>query len=120
MKTDRRSYNSRHLSSSKTNINNKIKKQLLICLVSIFTIIAGCAVFGNMRLSAHDNINKSDAVYTSITIKSGDTLWSIAEEYLPDDITSVPEYINELKKLNGLKGDTIQSGMNLIVSVTDN
>ena len=118
MKTVNRS-NNKNSRSSKKNINNKIKKQLLICLVSVFTITAGCAVFGNMRLSAHDNNINDNTVYTSITIKSGDTLWSIAEEYLPDDMTSVPEYINKIKKLNGLKSDNIQSGMNLIVSIEE-
>ena len=119
MRTLNRS-NSKNLGSSKKNINKKIKKQFLICLVSVFTIIAGCAVFGNMRSSAHDANISDNTVYTSISIKPGDTLWSIAEAYLPDDMTSVPEYISELKKLNGLRGDNIQSGMNLIVSTADN
>ena len=54
--------------------------------------------------------------FTSIQVETGDTLWSIAEEYA-DDIhyDSNSEYINEVKAMNNLGNDDIISGQYLII-----
>lgn len=53
--------------------------------------------------------------YKSIKIDQGDSLWAIASEYSRDMDTSIQEYIEELKQMNGLKGDTIHAGNHLTV-----
>ncbi len=57
----------------------------------------------------------NDSCYKSIEIKTGDTLWEIAEEYRTADYDSVYDYINELKAINGLMSDDIQAGQYLTV-----
>lgn len=54
--------------------------------------------------------------YASIRIERNDTLWSIAQQYAPEHQNKM-DYIQELKKLNHLQDDTIQSGRYLIVSI---
>lgn len=51
----------------------------------------------------------------SIQIQKGDTLWSIANEYISDEYESLNEYIDEIKMCNGLVSDTIHEGAYLIV-----
>ena len=53
--------------------------------------------------------------YKSITIQKGDSLWAIAKEYSQDTELSVKEYVDELKRMNGLKEDTIHAGNHLTV-----
>lgn len=53
--------------------------------------------------------------YTSVQINSGDSLWSIANEYCASCDMSIVDYIDELKSLNGLKGDNITSGQYITV-----
>ena len=104
-----------HINKRSRKNNRSLRKQLIICMTSIIIIVLGCGFFGNIRSSAHDSIS-DDTYYTSITIERGDTLWSIAEEYITDDFDSIPEYIQALKNMNGLEDDCIRSGMSLTVS----
>ncbi|TDF99849.1 LysM peptidoglycan-binding domain-containing protein [Paenibacillus piri] len=50
----------------------------------------------------------------SVEIVMGDTLWSIAGQHVHKG-QDVREYINELKKLNGLKSNILQEGQVLLL-----
>lgn len=64
------------------------------------------------NLSDRHNTSK---YYTSVTIRPGDTLWSIAEEYMPEDDTDTKKYIEEIMELNHLHSFKIHSGGSLVV-----
>ncbi|MDE7298515.1 MAG: LysM peptidoglycan-binding domain-containing protein, partial [Lachnospiraceae bacterium] len=51
----------------------------------------------------------------SVCIEPGDSLWSIAQEYYSAECGSFSDYVAEIKRSNGLKGDTIHTGAYLIV-----
>ncbi len=53
--------------------------------------------------------------YTSIEISDGDSLWSIAHRYAPDLGLTTAEYIDRLRQMNRLEGDTIHEGRYLTV-----
>ena len=53
--------------------------------------------------------------YTSIYVEPGDSLWSIAEEYITVDYQSICQYIDEVKEINHLNSDYLKSGMHLCV-----
>lgn len=54
--------------------------------------------------------------FTSIKIEEGDSLWSIASEYISQEYEGIEEYIDELRIMNDLKSDTIHYGQNLTVA----
>lgn len=54
--------------------------------------------------------------FKSIEIECGDTLWSIAEEYMSYEYDSTMDYIEELKSMNGLTSDTIHEGNSLVIA----
>jgi len=58
--------------------------------------------------------------YTSIQIKNGDTLWSIAKKYITDDYNNIQEYIDEVKSINQLGPDDIHSGQYLTIPYYSN
>lgn len=51
----------------------------------------------------------------SMRIQKGDTLWSIAKEYITDEYKDIEDYISEIKSSNGLSTDTIHAGAYLII-----
>lgn len=99
---------------SKRRAQKRTRKAFIVMLTFAFiTVLSGC--FGGMLTSAHNNTNE-EICYVSIEIQPGDTLWDIAEEYMPDEYGSVKEYVSELKKLNGLTSSDIQSEHYLLVA----
>ncbi|MCI6467188.1 MAG: LysM peptidoglycan-binding domain-containing protein [Faecalicatena sp.] len=101
---------------------NRIKRLLILCIITVFLVFGACALFGNILSSAHAGNTESPArfkYYTSIEIQPGDTLWDIAKVYITEDYESVPEYVQALKEINSLDTDNIEAGQNLIVAYND-
>lgn len=97
-------------------------KHSFIAILS-FTFILMTALFACTNFAeASDHTVQSGSscvLYKSIQLKSGDSLWSIAEEYMPEGITSIQDYIEELKEINGLESDEIHEGRYLTVVYCD-
>lgn len=90
---------------------------------AVFVFAAFLSILGNQKLvSAHDSHLEQPAgyrYYKSIQVNAGDSLWSIAEEYMNDECESVPEYIEVLKEINHLDSDEIHEGRYLTIAYTD-
>ncbi|MBO5209298.1 MAG: LysM peptidoglycan-binding domain-containing protein [Lachnospiraceae bacterium] len=108
--------------------NNRIRRQkemrknfllvvMTVCLVITFSI----SMNGFLSNAKDDSIETSYKYYKSITIENGDTLWSIAEEYMDaEHYDSVNDYIKEVKQMNTLANDNITYGQCLIVPYYSN
>ena len=99
----------------------EMRKNFLIFAVTV-CLIAGCSV----TLSGFRSNAKSDSApavykyYKSITVAGGDTLWSIAEDYMDEEhYGSIYEYIREVMQINNLKNDAIYADAHLIVPYYD-
>lgn len=94
-----------------------VRKSYFISLI-VFTIILIIAVIilSNFNAKAQDNTPGQNKYYKSIVIEEGDSLWSIAKEYMGTGYDGVEEYIDELKSMNGLGSDTIHTGQHLVVT----
>ena len=92
-----------------------MKKRLFL---SIMVLVLGSGICGFSLLNSMAEVSDSPKMvlyYKSIEIKSGDTLWNIAEEYAPNTGLSTAEYVVQLKNINHLDKDTIHAGRNLMV-----
>ncbi|SEP88259.1 LysM domain-containing protein [Lachnospiraceae bacterium RM5] len=81
-------------------------------IFTLFIILLFTFIGFNSKTNASTTKQK---YYTSIEIMPGDTLWSIANEYKPDDTISTNDYINDLKEINGITSDNITSGNYLTI-----
>ena len=90
------------------------KRNMFLLLATMFIITLGSVVFGSTFSSAK-NDEEVETFYTSIEIEKGESLWSIAKEYKPED-SSTQDYIYELMDLNNLTSDRIHEGQHLVVS----
>lgn len=81
--------------------------------------------FGTFFSSAHGNTEEEPVnykYYKSIRIERGDSLWSIAEEYMGPEYASANDYINEIAEINNIASselDDLQEGDYLVVAYYD-
>lgn len=91
-----------------------MKKSTFAVVVSMITILLiGCVIA--QAKAPEQNMNNRAKCYKSIEIQPGDTLWSIAGEYMTDEYSSVDAYVKEVKEINGFNGNTIYEGCYLMV-----
>jgi len=88
----------------------KIYFALGLSLIIAFIIFNKATAVTN----AKDFKSTSQKYYTSVQIENGDTLWSISKKYKPDGI-STKEYVEDLKSMNSLASDNIDSGKYLTI-----
>ena len=95
----------------------RIQKRFLaiagILLVSIL-ILLGTSI--RAFASSHDDSKPVYKYYTSVMVESGDTLWSLADEYIDEYGIDKTDYIKEVCELNHLQNDEIHSGEYLVVA----
>lgn len=84
----------------------KLLKKLGIISIIFISI---CAVAA--RICEISSVNYISEEYT---VKSGDTLWSIAGEYA-DENQSLREYIYEIKKVNNMTSNNLEVGQNITI-----
>ncbi|MDO5406189.1 MAG: LysM peptidoglycan-binding domain-containing protein [Eubacteriales bacterium] len=96
-----------------------VKRSIRNLTVVLLMILAFCSgFFGHTLLNAHaeeENVKPLNRYYTSIQLRGGDSLWEIADQYADGSGYSTREYLDELKRVNGLKGEEIHSGEYLTV-----
>lgn len=91
----------------------------MTCVAVMFTAaLLGLALvfmlFGVIRTQAAP-AESSYKYYTSIQVQSGDTLWSIADEYMTEEYAGVGAYIDEICSINHIEADDIHAGQYLTI-----
>lgn len=97
------------------------KRKMILLLATVMIITIGSIAFGSIFSAAQDDQDKTPRYkyYKSIIIEQGDSLWSIAEEYVTSDYSCTREYVDELKQLNGLHSEQIRAGEHLMIAYYD-
>lgn len=95
----------------------ELRQKFLISILTICLVITFSIGINGFLSNAKDHSSPvSYKYYTSITVSSEDTLWSIAEKYMDlEHYSSANDYIQEVKKMNHLQNDIITYGEHLIV-----
>ena len=92
------------------------QKTIRFCVTVIATfcmILVLAASYGAIK----SNANSGFKYYTKVTVKAGESLWDIADEYSDYDVyESKNSYIAEVKRMNHLEdSEDIMAGQTLIV-----
>lgn len=119
--------------SKRTNVrtgnrNIRVREQernhgvfLIAVIIAVFIFIL-CSSVGSLLISSHGNRTEEPVnfkYYKSIIIEAGDTLWDIAETYMPEDYNSTADYVCALKEMNNLASDEIHAGQHLMIAYND-
>lgn len=86
---------------------------VFILTIAVLSVVTGTLI---MSVSAKDS-DTLTASYMQIMVEEGDSLWSIAKKYMPEG-ADISDYINTIKRLNHLSGDTILAGYTLTIVVS--
>lgn len=105
--------------------NNYTKKNTGVSLVFLykigFVVLFTVALILSIifllpeRTAAAENDRNASYRIFSVEIESGDTLWTIAEEYYSEEFDSIQEYIREIKRMNNLSSDVLFEGAYLLI-----
>ncbi len=90
------------------------RRIVLFTIISIITILFIAVFLSSFTANASES-EVTNKYYTSICLQDGDSLWSIADEYMTSEYRNQNEYINEVKQLNHLSSDTIHEGQHLMI-----
>ena len=90
------------------------RRALFLFTIGIVTFLF--LTVGVLHSSAGSEQEHKFKYYTSVVIEEGDTLWTIADQYMDNSIQGKIAYINEVKSINHIHdGDRIIAGKMLIV-----
>ncbi|MCD8241058.1 MAG: LysM peptidoglycan-binding domain-containing protein [Lachnospiraceae bacterium] len=93
------------------------RRVIILLVVTLILIFAFGVGFGTLLTRAQEPTSQeSYKYYTSIEIEKGDTLWSIADEYMDSvHYADKSDFISEVMTLNHMGSSSIVSGQKLIV-----
>ena len=112
--TDRELRAYRRLLRRRRTMRIKICKALFMVALVIFCVF--CVQSVSSKVYAAENQASSYKYYTQITVESGDTLWSIAEDYIDyAHYDGIKDYIKEVCSINHCNADQLRSGQTLVV-----
>lgn len=106
---------------TRTEISRKKRQEQLRFRITVFIIgFLFCIIIFFLLNSIVSNADKRQdndiKVFTSIQIQYGETLWSIADDYMDEHYHSQREYIKEVVNINSLSNeDEIKVGQYIIV-----
>ncbi len=92
---------------------DKNRTIILIGLILVCSIILSLGII-TTKVTAERALEREKTV-TTVKIEKGDSLWSIASQYITDEYKDMNVYIEEIKFSNGLTSDTIHEGRYIIV-----
>ena len=91
------------------------QKRIAVLFCSIVAVVMICSIlFGTINTQAAP-AEVTTKYYTSIQIKSGDTLWEIAGKYMTNEYKDRKEYMKEVCSINHISADEIHAGQFLVI-----
>lgn len=106
-------YEKRKTAKTKFDLSKICISAIAVFLITII-LCTGSILLHTSCTEAADN-GTSQLYYKSVQIEQGDSLWSIAEEYMNPEFASIPDYIREIKRVNHISSDQIHAGAYLVV-----
>ena len=95
-----------------------VLKRMILLVGALIVILLCTFALSTIATAKHTQAAQRSiqTTYESIRISGGDSLWSIAQEYR--GIENTADFVEELKVLNNLSSDRIQTGSYILVPVT--
>lgn len=97
----------------------RVRQMRRRCFMFVLTIVLVLTLAVSYRAILSEATSGTETIhykyYTSIEVKYGESLWSIAETYADTGYDTLKDYISEVMEINHLKEETISAGQFLIV-----
>ena len=83
-------------------------------LTILATVLVSTSCLKGNQVKA-SSVHEENVYYKTIQVEEGDTLWTLADQYMGNCSFNRQEYIDEVKEMNHLASDTIESGAYLMI-----
>ena len=95
----------------------EIRRKVFLAILSLCIILTCALSYGALVSNASAEVDDiSYKYFASIEVESGDTLWTIAEEYKDVQFyDSTKEYVDEVIRMNNLSSSQITAGQCLSI-----
>ena len=90
-----------------------VRNRIIVLFSIVFCFVFAFICFSNIA-TAEDS-REVYTYYTSYEIQPGDTLWSIADQFMGPDYTDKATFIDNIKALNHLSTDSITAGNYIVI-----
>ena len=97
----------------------RFHRRFFVTLFISAVMICMFGYFNKSQVSAYEPTDDQTICYKSILIEPGDSLWSIAKTYMPEECDSINTYIDSLRELNNLDSDELQANEHLMIYYID-
>lgn len=105
----------------KIHRQRELHRKYLLAVLSVALVLICAITFKSFTSKAVEETDVTYKYFKSFEVSNGDTLWSIAKEYIDysyyDDIN---EYIEEVVSINHLEDDTIMYGQCIVIPYFSN
>lgn len=105
----------------KNERKGRIRRQFLIIMAAFIVAISLFMIGGN-HMRSHQvqasSVYSQEVFYKSVRVNAGDTLWTIADEYMRAAYDDKDDYIDEIKEINHITEKDLQAGSYIIVPYT--
>lgn len=88
-------------------------RKIMLAIAIVATLSLSLGLFTN-RAAAETN-REVYTYYTSYEVQPGDTLWTIADQFIGPDYSDKSEFISNVKSMNHLVNDDIMAGKYLVI-----
>ncbi len=96
-----------NIGGKRYKVKSRFRFTIFVALLLVLNIMAMNTMLGFDNASGLTRCS-----YTTIQVHAGDTLWSIAEKYMPADM-DIREAVYKIGQINSVSADTLQAGMEL-------
>lgn len=100
-------------------MSKKVKNRQFLYLGYVLVITVVLAFFiacmgSSLKAKAVTDSHRTEKVVSVVSVREGDTLWSIAADFYTEDYSDINELVKEIEKCNGIS-EHIRIGQNLYV-----
>lgn len=88
-------------------------RKIMLAIGLIISFIFAFMVYSNRAVA--ENSRPVYTYYTSYEIQPGDTLWTIADQFMSPEVSDKEAFIENIKDINHIGGDNITAGKYLVI-----
>lgn len=112
--TEYRSF--REISAERRKRRNRLRLQSLLAAVFgvALLVVVICLLLPSVRAKAESSVSYEKRI-VSVRVAENDSLWKIAARFYCSEKESIPDFINDIKRINHLKSDTIYPDTYLVI-----
>lgn len=121
MKEDKREYSTeyrsfRAIAAERRKRRNRLLLQRLFAAVFgvALLVLVICLLLPSVKAKAESNVSYEKRI-VSVRVAENDSLWKIAERFYCSEKESILDFIDDIKRINHLKSDTIYPDTYLVI-----